>query len=163
MDQAKKIEQMIRPTLVDSGYGLVRVQLTGNKHRTLQLMAERSDGQAMGVEDCAAISRQVSVILDVENPIAGEYDLEVSSPGIDRPLVSKGDFERFSGFDARVDLDRPVNGRRKIKGRLLGLDGELVRIKAGEETLGLPYKDIRRAKLLLTDELLAASRHAAEA
>ncbi len=163
MDHAKRIETMIAPTLEEQGYDVVRVQLTGTKHRTLQLMAERRDGRAMGVEDCAAISRQVSLLLDVEDPIDGTYDLEVSSPGIDRPLVSMRDFERFSGFDASVDLERPLNGRRKFKGKLLGLEGELVRIQAGAETVDLPFKEIRRAKLLLTEELLAAARHAAKA
>ena len=163
MDHAKRIETLIAPILEAQGYDVVRVQLTGTGHRTLQLMAERRDGGAMGVEDCAQISRQVSLLLDVEDPIDGAYDLEVSSPGIDRPLVSMRDFERFSGFDARVDLRRSVNGRRKYKGKLLGLFGELVRIKAGQETVDLPFKEITRAKLLLTEELLAATRQKAEA
>jgi ribosome maturation factor RimP len=158
MDQIQRIEGMVAPSLEALGYDVVRVQLVGDKHRTLQVMAERRDGAAMTVEDCAAISREISVLLDVDDPIGSAYDLEVSSPGIDRPLVSLGDFERFSGFDARIELDRAIGGRRKYKGRLLGLDGEEIKLHLGAETVRLPFAEIRRAKLLLTDELLAAGR-----
>jgi ribosome maturation factor RimP len=120
-------------------------------------MAECRDGKAMMVDDCADISRAIAAVLEVEDPIAGAFTLEVSSPGIDRPLVRLGDFERFAGFEARVETNRPVGGRRRFRGRLVGVAGQVVRIQVEGTTVDLPYADIGRAKLLLTDELLAAS------
>ena len=157
-----KIEKLIGPAIGGLGYNVVRVQLSGTKRKTFQVMAERQDDAGMTVEDCAIISREVSAILDVDDPITGRYSLEVSSPGIDRPLVKRRDFERYAGFDARVDMNLAVNGRKKFKGKLLGLHADLVEIKVKEETFELPYGDIRQAKLLLTDELLAAAASQAE-
>ncbi len=121
-------------------------------------MVERRDGRTVTVGDCAAISRAVSAVLDVEDPVSGPYTLEVSSPGIDRPLVRLKDFERFAGFEARVETNRPIDGRRRFRGRLLGVEGETVRIRVEDATTDLPYVDIQRAKLILTDDLLAASQ-----
>jgi len=138
----------------------VRVQVMGSRHKTMQVMAERLDEAGMTVDDCSAISREISALLDVDDPIQDAYDLEVSSPGIDRPLVKLRDFERFAGFDARVEMFDAVDGRKKFKGKLIGLSGENVEIKMGEQRVALPFDGIRRAKLLLTDELIEAAQAA---
>ena len=110
------VETLIGPSLVDQGYDVVRVKMIKSARPTLQVMAERSDGQAMTVEDCATISRCISVLLDVDNPIPGEYVLEVSSPGLDRPLVRANDFVKFVGSQVKIELDLPVEGKLKFKG-----------------------------------------------
>lgn len=154
----ERLETLINPTLDSMGYQLVRVMLSGKQRVVLQIMAERTDGVDMTVEDCADISRALSAILDVEDPIQGAYTLEVSSPGIDRPLTRRHDFERFAGFEVRVELARPVENRKRFKGRLLGIDeAGVVRILAEDGEFSLPYDDIQKAKLVLTDELIAAS------
>jgi ribosome maturation factor RimP len=153
------VAPLIEPTLQAMGYALVRVSLVGGASRpTLQVMAERIDNAAMSVDDCADISNAVSAILDVEDPINGAYVLEVSSPGIDRPLVKKGDYERFAGFEARLETAQPISGRKRFRGRLLGTDADAVKVQldTGEE-VELPLARITRAKLVLTDELIAAS------
>lgn len=152
------IEAMIAPSLQAMGYRVVRVAFTGGRRATLQIMAERGDEQAMTVDDCAEISRTVSALLDVADPINGAYMLEVSSPGIDRPLVRREDFVRFAGFEARVELNAPVDGRRRFRGRLLGLEGDMVRLLVDAAPVELPFAAVARAKLVLTDELLAASQ-----
>lgn len=152
------VGSLIEPTLEAMGYALVRVTLVGGASRpTLQVMAERTDGAAMSVDDCADISEAVSAILDVEDPISGAYILEVSSPGIDRPLVKKADYERFAGFEAKLETAQPIGGRKRFRGRLLGTGGETVRVRldSGEE-LDLPLGGIAKAKLVLTDELIEA-------
>jgi len=157
MEKAAQIERMIAPSLAAMGYDIVRVLLTGGQRPTLQVMAERTDGQDMSVDDCAEISRAVSALLDVEDPIAGAYTLEVSSPGIDRPLTRPADFQRFAGFEARVETRQPVEGRKRFRGRLLGLEGDSIWIATPEGEAALPVDDILRAKLVLTDELIAAT------
>jgi len=139
------------------GYRVVRVLLMGGRRATLQVMAERIDGQPMSVEDCAEISRTVSALLDVNDPIAGAYDLEVSSPGLDRPLLRREDYARFAGFEAKIELNRPVEGRRRFRGKLLGLEGDVVRLLVDAVPLALPIADVARAKLVITDELLQSS------
>lgn len=146
------------PSLEAMGYELVRIQLQGRQRLTLQVMAERRDRQPMTVEDCADISRSISALLDVDDPITGAYTLEVSSPGIDRPLVRPADFERFAGFEAKVDTARPVDGRKRFRGQLLGLAADgAVRLAAEGGEIALPFADIQRAKLVLTDALIAAT------
>lgn len=157
MTTERRIAELVEPVIDDLGFDLVRVMITGSDSQTLQIMAEPKDGRTMTVEDCAAISRDVSAVLDVEDPIAGAYDLEVSSPGIDRPLVRLGDFERFAGFDARIEMRQAIDGQRRYKGRLLGTEGEDVLIRAGENDVALPHTEIAKAKLLLTDELINAT------
>ncbi len=158
MDRGKAIDRLIAPTLAGMGYALVRARLSGGGRRTLQVMAERSDGATMKVADCAEISRALSALLDVEDPIEGAYDLEVSSPGIDRPLVRLDDFARFVGFDAKIETARPIDGRKRFSGRLDGVSAGRVHIDLGDGTVAaLPYEDICEAKLVLTDELIAAS------
>ena len=148
---------MVEPTLTSMGYELVRVMSTGGQRPTLQIMAERLDRVGMTVDDCAAISRAVSALLDVEDPIKSAYQLEVSSPGIDRPLVKPADFDRFSGFEARVETDRQIEGQRKFRGRLLGLADEAVRLALPDGERQIPLSAVRKAKLVLTDELIAAA------
>jgi len=160
----KSIEAMIAPSIEALGYRVVRVAFTGGRRPTLQIMAERLDQAAMTVEDCAAVSHAVSALLDVADPIDAAYQLEVSSPGIDRLLVKREDFERFAGCEAKIELAQPRDGRRRFRGRLLGLDGDAAKLAVGEdELLLLPLAEITRARLVLTDELIAAthpqSRH----
>jgi len=153
-----QIAHIVEPSLDAMGYRLVRVALTGTQRPTLQVMAERRDEAAMTVEDCAQISRSISALLDVEDPIAGAYLLEVSSPGIDRPLVRPEDYDRFAGFEARIELDEPLDGRKRFRGRLLGRVEEYVRLIGEAGEVRLPLAAIARAKLILTDDLLAAAR-----
>lgn len=159
--------EMIAPTADAMGYSLVRVRLMESRPRRLQVMADRIDGVAMTADDCATLSTAVSAVLDVEDPIKGQYDLEVSSPGIDRPLVTLDDFERYVGFEAKLEADPSDDGRKRYRGRLAGVDemgGEMggdmvVLIDLGEpdETVAIPFAGIREAKLVLTDDLIAAS------
>jgi ribosome maturation factor RimP len=164
-DVTEQIASIVDPSLEAMGYRLVRVLIMGGTRRaTLQIMAERLDDAPMTVDDCADISRSVSALLDVADPIAGAYVLEVSSPGIDRPLVRPEDYDRFAGFEARIDLGAPLDGRKRFRGRLLGRSPEAadhVRLKSETGEVALPLSAIVRAKLVLTDELLAA--HAARA
>lgn len=150
VDNEEKIQQLIAPVIEGLGFELVRVVLTGARQRVLQIMAERPDG-SMNVEDCATISREISVLLDVEDLVQGEYSLEVSSPGLDRPLTRPKDFERFAGSDAKVESRVAIGGRRRFKGRLLGLaDGDvLIRTEEGE--VAVPLADVIKAKLLVSD------------
>ena len=153
----RKIEDLISPSLEANGFDLVRVRLMGDQRPTLQIMADRADGSTITVDECADISRVVSAILDVEDPIRSAYTLEVSSPGIDRPLVRRKDFERFAGYEARVETRLPIDGRKRFRGRLLGLDGDDVRLALDKGEAAIPFGSIDRAKLVLTDELLAAA------
>lgn len=157
MDLTSRINTIIEPTIVDMGFDLVRTQIKGNDRLQVQIMAERTDGTGMGVGDCAVLSRAIAALLDVEDPITKAYTLEVSSPGIDRPLVKLGDFERFVGFDARVEAERPVEGRRRFRGPILAVRDELVTIETEDGEFEIPFDHIARAKLLLTDKLIAAA------
>lgn len=157
--KAAEIERLIAPSVADMGFEIVRVQLTGDDgSRTLQIMAERPDGR-MSIEDCAELSRNVSAVLDVEDPIKGSYSLEVSSPGLDRPLTRLKDFRNWAGFEARIELSVPQDGRKRYRGLLRGLEGETVLLEEAEaaELRRLPFGVIGRAKLVLTDALIAAT------
>ena len=162
MEIETRIGDILNPTLKRMGYELVRGQSSGSQQKTMQRMVERRDRAGMTVDDCADISREVSVILDVESPLEDVYDLEVSSPGIDRPLVRPVDFERYAGFDAKIEMEAAIDGRKKFKGQLLGIEQGLVKIRFNEETHELPVSDIRRAKLLLTEELLKSASQTAK-
>jgi ribosome maturation factor RimP len=154
-----RIAALIEPTVEGLGYALVRVRISGGRRPVLQVMAERrADGQ-MSVDDCTSLSRALSALLDVEDPMVGEYLLEVSSPGIDRPLVKAEDFARFAGQVARLETVRPLDGRRRFTGRLVGLseDGGQARIELDGGVCAIALTDIVQAKLVLTDELIAAS------
>lgn len=157
---SERIAGLVEPSLQAMGYRLVRVLFTGGRRPTLQLMAERLDDAPMTVEDCADISRSVSAILDVADPVPVAYNLEVSSPGIDRPLVRREDYERFAGYEVKLEVGRPIEGRKRFRGRLLGLAGDNVRVTLDEGAVELPLAEIVRAKLLLTDELIAAAQRA---
>lgn len=150
------IEALIEPTVADLGYAVVRVRLFGQQRARLQVMIERLDEQPMDVDDCAEVSRAISAVLDVEDPIVGSYTLEVSSPGIDRPLVRLTDYDRWAGFAAKVETEVPVNGRRRFTGRLAGTEGSAIRLRTDDNEVVLPFAEIRKAKLLLTDDLIAA-------
>ena len=157
MDLAQRIHALIEPTANDMGYDLVRIQLSGETRMLLQIMAERMNGTGMGIGDCSKLSRAISALLDVEDPIRGHFTLEVSSPGIDRPLVKLADFERFDGFEARIETARPIEDRRRFKGLLKGVVNETVSISTEDGDVTIPFGDISRAKLILTDELVAAA------
>jgi ribosome maturation factor RimP len=152
-----EISTMISPSLDAMGYRLVRVAFTGGRRPTLQIMAERRDDAAMTVDDCAEISHSVSALLDVADPIPTEYQLEVSSPGIDRPLISREDFMRYAGYEAKIEVGRMIDGRKRFRGRVLGVTDDAVRVALPDAEVALPFADIVTAKLLLTDELLAAA------
>lgn len=158
MELMERIANTITPSLNSMGYDLVRVQLMGAENPTLQVMCEKVDETMMTVEDCANISHAVSALLDVEDPIASAYSLEVSSPGIDRPLVSMKDYERFSGYVAKVETARPIDGRKRFRGKILGLDGDEIRLAMDVGEVRLPFSDVQRAKLVMTDELIAAAQ-----
>ncbi|MEC8699999.1 MAG: ribosome maturation factor RimP [Pseudomonadota bacterium] len=154
--QMQAVEALIAPSLTDLGYEVVRVTMMGVELPTLQVMAERLDEDAMTVEDCASISRTVSAILDVEDPISGAFTLEVSSPGLDRPLVRQKDFERYTGLEAKVELRQALNGQRRYRGVLAGYADGVVTIVTENGATDLPFGEIDKAKLIITDELLAA-------
>lgn len=157
MDATGRIEQIIAPSVEGMGYEVVRVLLLGGQRPTLQIMAERADGAPMTVEDCADISRSVSALLDVEDPIAGAYTLEVSSPGLDRPLTRLKDFERFAGFTAKLETRLAVDGRKRFKGTLKGLEGEDVLLDTEVGPARVAFDNVLRAKLVITDDLLRAA------
>ena len=155
-----EVERLIEPSVEAMGFRLVRLSMTGEASQpTLQVMAEPLNGREMNVDDCAELSRAISAILDVEDPIPGAYLLEVSSPGVDRPLVRPEDFERYTDFQARVEVDTPIDGRSRFSGRLQGLSDDRVRIAVTDsdnsvKEFALPFDTITRAKLMLTDELI---------
>ena len=157
MDKERTIETLIGPAIDGMGYEIVRIRQGGRGQLVLQVMVERKDRRAMTVDDCAEISRAVSALLDVADPIAGTYVLEVSSPGIDRPLTRREDYVRFAGFEARVELTRPIGERRRLRGRIVGIQGDQVSLRLGDGELSVPFEAIQNAKLVLTDELLAAA------
>lgn len=158
-----RIAHIVEPVVAGLGYRLVRVKLSALDGMTLQIMAERPDG-TMSVDDCENLSRDLSPVLDVEDPIDREYNLEVSSPGMDRPLVRRSDFDRWTGHRAKVELFRPIDGRKRFKGMLAGRDGDVVRLeleassKGGEpETVTVPLPEVEEARLVITDALIRES------
>jgi len=161
MDVVRQIEELIAPAARSLGYRVVRVAFGGGRRGRLQIMAERADG-TMAVADCERLSREVSPLLDVADLIAGDYVLEVSSPGIDRPLVSREDFARFAGHDARVETAIQIDGRRRFTGPVSAVDDEdFVTVETADGLARVPFAAIAKAKLILTDALLAA--HARDA
>ena len=159
--RAARVAALAEPVLSQLGYRLVRVRISGAAGCTVQIMAERPDG-AMAIEDCETASRALSPVFDVADPIEGPYRLELSSPGIDRPLVRRSDFDRYAGHAAHVETNVPIDGRRRFRGELLGSDGDGIRLRceiAGGEPADilLPIDDILEARLVLTDALVAES------
>ena len=158
-----RVAAIAEPVLEDLGYRLVRVRITGQNGCTVQIMAERPDG-TMVVEDCETISRELSPILDVEDPIDREYHLEISSPGIDRPLVRISDFERWAGHEAKVEMAVAVDGRKRFRGHLAGVEGGRFGVIMAQDgapenadVTWLSLDDLGEARLILTDELIAAA------
>jgi len=158
VETIRQIAELIEPTVRDLGFEIVRVSMTGGQRPTLQVMAEPRAGGPMTVEHCAAISHAVSALLDVSDPIGGSYRLEVTSPGIDRPLVRRTDFERFAGFEARLETAEAIAGRRRFRGRLAGVIDDQVCLRLPEGEQKIPFDAIKKAKLVLTDDLLAAAQ-----
>lgn len=158
MEETRRIEELIAPSLEALGYEVVRVRLNGGRRPTLQVMIERQDLGPLSLDACAEASKTISALLDVEDPLKGAYVLEVSSPGIDRPLVRLRDFERFAGFEAKIELKQPIEGRRRFRGRVLGADSGSVRIRVDHDELSLPIDVVKTAKLVLSDELIAATQ-----
>lgn len=151
----ERLHSLIEPEVSRLGFELVRLSYGGGRP-VLQVMAERPDG-SMSVDDCAALSRALSDVLDAEDPIPGEYSLEVSSPGIDRPLTRPKDYTRWSGFDAKVALAVPLAGRKRFQGRLEGLVDGVVQMVTEDGPVALSLADIDSAKLVLTDDLIRAA------
>jgi len=152
-----RLLELLDPVAEAAGYEIVRLRLMGGEHaRRLQIMAERPSDGDMNVEDCARLSRAISEIMDAADPIAGEYTLEVSSPGVDRPLTRLKDFAAFEGHEARLELDRMAEGRKRFKGLLAGVEDDAVAIdlEGEEETAMIPFSWIVEAKLVLTDQLM---------
>ncbi len=149
----RRLAEIITPVIEDLGYELVRVRLMSGKQTTLQIMAQKPDG-TIEVDDCAKISTEVSATLDVEDPILDAYALEVSSPGIDRPLTRLKDFALWEGYEVRIETDELIDGRRRFKGELAGVEGDEVLITIEEGTIGLKFDWLSDAKLILTDDLI---------
>jgi ribosome maturation factor RimP len=153
----QRLAEILTPVIEDMGFEVVRIRLMGGKTNTLQVMAERPEG-GIEVDQCADISTAISAILDVEDPLEDTYTLEVSSPGIDRPLTRLKDFETFEGYEAKLETTEMIDGRRRFKGVLAGVEGEdvLINIEQGAETvtIGLNFDWLSDAKLVLTDELI---------
>jgi len=148
-----RLAEIITPVIEDMGFELVRVRLMGGETKTLQIMADKPQG-GIEVDDCGEISTAVSAVLDVEDPITDPYHLEVSSPGIDRPLTRLKDFEAFEGYEVKLETAEMIDGRRRFKGVLAGIEGTEVLINVNEGTIGLEFDWLSDAKLVLTDELI---------
>jgi ribosome maturation factor RimP len=158
--RAERVASIVEPVLAGLGYRLVRVRISAFAGCTVQIMAERPDG-TMAIEDCEVASRALSPVLDVTDPIETAYRLEISSPGIDRPLVRRSDFDRYAGHVAHVEMAAPIDGRRRFRGQLLGTDGDNARIRVdgsdGSADALLPIDEMSEARLVLTDALIAES------
>jgi ribosome maturation factor RimP len=158
---AARVAAIAEPVLAGLGYRLVRVRISGLSGCTVQIMAERPDG-TMTIEDCEKVSRALSPVFDVTDPVDRAYRLEVSSPGIDRPLVRRSDFERYAGHLAKIEMDAPIDGRRRFRGVLLGTEGDAARMRCDDlpaeaAEVVLPIADMAEARLVLTDALVAES------
>ncbi|MEO1658741.1 MAG: ribosome maturation factor RimP [Pseudomonadota bacterium] len=152
------LNELLEPVVEAAGFELIRLRVTGSRNKTLQVMAERPDG-TMSAEDCAELSRAISPVLEDADPIEEAYTLEVSSPGIDRPLTRLKDFERWDGFAAKIETTQAVEGQKRFKGILAGVedDNVLVDLEGEEETALMPFSLIAAAKLIMTDELITES------
>jgi len=159
----KTIAELIMPALADMGYELVRVQMGGGKSRpTLQIMAEPTTGRLMNVDDCTLISQQVSALLDVNDTVPGAYVLEVSSPGIDRPLTRIKDFEKWSGHEALIETHDRIHDRARFRG-VFTYGAKSITLAQDNKQYEIPYTDIRKAKLVLTDELIQQTQESQQA
>ncbi|MGH1446605.1 MAG: ribosome maturation factor RimP [Cognatishimia sp.] len=150
----RRLAEIVTPVIEDLGFELVRLRLLGGKTNTLQIMAERPEG-GIEVDECAQISNAISAVLDVEDPLVETYVLEVGSPGIDRPLTRLKDFENFEGYDAKIETSEMIDGQKRFRGILAGVEGDEVLVNIDEGTVGLQFDWLADAKLILTDELIA--------
>ena len=159
----ERLEALVAPIVADNGFELVRVKMMGRKEQVLQIMAERPD-KTMSANDCATLSRAIGAILDEKDPIAGAYKLEVSSPGIDRPLTRLSDFQDWQGYDARIELAEMIEGRKRLTGVVAGIEDDNVcfDIEGEDQTALIPFEAIATAKLLLTDDLIRETLNAAK-
>ena len=160
--RAARVAAIAEPVLAELGYRLVRVRVSGAEGCTVQIMAERPDG-TLAIEDCELASRTLSPVLDANDPIESAYRLEISSPGIDRPLVRRSDFDRYAGHVARIEMLAPIDGRRRFRGEILGTQGDDVRLRSDEPAADqisevlLPIEEMMEARLVLTDALISES------
>ncbi|MBS0125664.1 ribosome maturation factor RimP [Thetidibacter halocola] len=157
-----RLAEILTPVIEDMGFELVRIRLMGGNTPTLQIMAERPEG-GIEVDECARISTAVSAVLDVEDPIVEAYTLEVSSPGIDRPLTRLKDFETFEGYEAKIETTDMIDGRKRFRGILAGVEDDEVLVNLDEGTIGLKFDWLADAKLVLTDDLIRAMLKARKA
>lgn len=151
----QKITEIVEPVVQDLGFALFSVSMNGE---TLQIMAENPDTRNLNLDECSKLSREISAILDVEDPITGRYRLELSSPGIDRPLRSVEDFDYYKGQEAKVELDELIDGRKKFRGEIVGLEEDNVVLKTDEGEVAFPFQSVHKAKLVLTDALIKATK-----
>ncbi len=154
MELIETITKAIEPALVDMGYELVRVAINGAEMKTVQIMAERQDRKDMTVDDCEKISQTASALLDVADPFSRRWVLEVSSPGIDRPLVKPEDYERFKGEEVKVELNTDIDGRKRFKGILKGIQGTKITMDFEGIDISFDFADVAKAKLTFKDETL---------
>lgn len=159
----EKVIALLEPAAADVGYALVRVRLSGLKRKRLQIMAERLSDGTMNIDDCSKLSRAISPVLEAEDPIKGFYDLEVSSPGIDRPLVRIEDFTRFVGHEAKIELGAGVDGRRRYRGIITGVNGGQIAMKVDGADAEFPFALVSEARLMLTDKLIEEDLRRAKA
>lgn len=156
MQKQNPVYDLVAPIIESMGFDVVRVLLMGGQRQTLQIMIERKDGKNLVVDDCAAVSRAISDLLDEKDPIDGKYSLEVSSPGIDRPLTKPEHFARFVGYETKIETDESVEGRKRFKGQIVALDdGKVIRFDMDGKEYKIPFDAVAKAKLVLNDELWA--------
>ncbi|MCB1839672.1 MAG: ribosome maturation factor RimP [Alphaproteobacteria bacterium] len=155
----EKLTKLMEPVIADLGFDLVLVSVIGEGGtKTVQVLAQDPQTRNLGIEDAAKISRSLSAVLDVEDPVVGKYRLEVSSPGIDRPLIKPEDFEHYTGFEAKLEIGTPMeNGQRRFRGVLKGLENKSVLVETDKGEVKLPLNDLTKAKLVLTDKLIKAA------
>ncbi|MBB42632.1 MAG: ribosome maturation factor RimP [Rhodospirillaceae bacterium] len=156
----RKVVELVSHQIEEMGFNLVRVFFVDDGQKKLQIMIERANGFLITVDDCADVSKMISALLDVENPIAGAYVLEVSSPGIDRPLMCEEDFDRYSGFLVNIELDTEIFGQRRYIGKLVGVECGDIKMVCNDEDVRLPFSSVWSASLVLTDELIEATQSA---
>lgn len=151
------LQDLLEPVIEGLGYELVRILTIGQKNPTLQIMIDRKDGQDINVDDCATVSRKISEVMDEKDPIEDQYSLEVSSPGLDRPLTKVDHFKRFLGYETKIETGVEVFGRKRFKGKTLAVDDKNnIKLEMDGQEYDIPFEDINKAKIVLTDELLAS-------
>ena len=156
-----RITTIVEPSLEHLGFELVRVAVLGRERPTVQIMVDRTDGATVSIDDCEQLGRHFNAVMNVEDPIPGAWTLEVSSPGIDRPLTRVKDWNRFAGHLARAEVVAPIDGRKRFSGIVLGADDKIARLRLDDGSeVALPMTDMRRAKLVLTDALIEATNNA---